>query len=205
MFISLEGIDRSGKTTQANLLAEALGPETLLFREPGGTEVSERIRAILKDPAIELDERTELLLFCAARAELVTRVIAPALKEGGAVVCDRFVDSTVAYQGVGRGLGVEVVERLNELAAAGCEPDVTFLLRISAEEAVARGQLRLAQGLEDGADRFEAEGIEFQRAIVEAYDEIAARHPERVRVVDASADPDAVHAAIMAELAGVRT
>jgi dTMP kinase len=204
VFVSLEGIDRSGKTTQANRLLEALGPDALLFREPGGTEVAERIRGLLKDPEIELDQRAELLLFCAARAELVSRVIRPALEAGATVVCDRFLDSTVAYQGVGRGLGVETVERLNEFAAAGCVPELTILLRISPEVAVARGQLRLAEGVEDGSDRFEAQGIEFQRAIAAAYDEIARRHPERIRVVDATGDAEAVHAAIMAELRGVR-
>ena len=101
MFITLEGIDRSGKTTQAALLHEALGPPALLLREPGGTEVGERIRGLLKDPALELDPRAELLLFCAARAELCARVIAGAIEQGRDVVCDRFVDSTVAYQGVG--------------------------------------------------------------------------------------------------------
>ena len=128
MFVTLEGIDRSGKTTQAALLAEALGPETLLLREPGGTDAGERIRALLKDPATELDPRAELLLFCAARAELCARLVRPALEQGRDVVCDRFVDSTVAYQGAARGLGTDLVERLNEIAIAGCLPDVTVLL-----------------------------------------------------------------------------
>ena len=122
MFVTLEGIDRSGKTTQAALLAEALGPETLLLREPGGTDVAERIRELLKDPGIELDPRAELLLFCAARAELCARVVRPALEDGRDVVCDRFIDSTVAYQGAARGLGVRMVEGLNEVAIAGCSP-----------------------------------------------------------------------------------
>ena len=125
MFVTLEGIDRSGKTTQAALLREALGPDTLLLREPGGTEAGERIRDLLKDPELELDPRAELLLFCAARAELCASVIRPALDAGRDVVCDRFVDSTAAYQGAARGLGVELVEGLNEIAIAGCTPDVT--------------------------------------------------------------------------------
>jgi dTMP kinase len=197
VFVTLEGIDRSGKTTQAALLAEALGPETLLLREPGGTDAGERIRALLKDPAIELDPRTELLLFCAARAELCARLVRPALEAGRDVVCDRFVDSTVAYQGVARGLGTELVESLNEIAIAGCVPDVTVLLRIDPQNAEARGQQRLARGGADGIDRFEEQGIEFQRLVAVAYDDLVALHPERIAVVDADGSPDNVHARVM--------
>ncbi|HXE99380.1 MAG TPA: dTMP kinase [Solirubrobacterales bacterium] len=197
MFVTLEGIDRSGKTTQAVLLAEALGPETLLLREPGGTDAGERIRALLKDPAIELDPRTELLLFCAARAELCAQLVRPALEAGRDVVCDRFVDSTVAYQGVARGLGTELVESLNEIAIAGCVPDVTVLLRTDPQNAEARGQQRLARGGADGIDRFEEQGIEFQRLVAVAYDDLVARHPERIAVVDGDGSPDNVHARVM--------
>ncbi len=170
MFVTLEGIDRSGKTTQATLLARALGPDTVLLREPGGTDVAERIRGLLKDPGIELDPRAELLLFCAARAELCARVIGPALDQGRDVVSDRFIDSTVAYQGAARGLGVEVVEQLNEVAIAGRPPHLTVLLRIDPDRAEARGQQRLAAGGSDGSDRFEGEGIGFQRAVAAAYE-----------------------------------
>lgn len=198
MFITLEGIDRAGKTTQAKLLARALGEDTLLLREPGGTEAGERMRELLKDPGIELDPRAELLLFCAARAELVARVIRPALAAGGDVICDRFVDSTVAYQGVGRGLGVELVERLNEAAVGDTLPDRTILLRIDPEEAARRGQQRLATGVEDGSDRFEGEGPDFQRAIAIAYDELAKRHSDRFAVVDAGGGVEEVHAEVLA-------
>jgi dTMP kinase len=197
MFVTLEGIDRSGKTTQAALLTEALGPATLLLREPGGTEVGERIRGLLKDPATELDPRSELLLFCAARAELCARLVRPALDQGRDVVSDRFVDSTVAYQGAARGLGTDTVERLNEIAIAGCLPDVTVLLRIDPAGAAARGQQRLAQGGAVGADRFEGEGIDFQRLVAAAYDDLAARHPERIVVVDAQGEVAEVHARVM--------
>ena len=196
MFITLEGIDRSGKTTQAGLLADALGAQ--LLREPGGTEAGERMRALLKDPGVELEPRAELLLFCAARAELCARVIAPAIAAGRDLVCDRFIDSTVAYQGAGRGLGVEVVERLNEVAIAGCVPELTLLLRIDPETAEARGQQRLAAGQPDGADRFEAEGAEFQRRVATAYDELAERHPERIVAVDATGAPEEVHGRVLA-------
>jgi len=204
VFVTLEGIDRSGKTTQAALLAAALGPETLLLREPGGTEVAERIRELLKDPAVELDSRAELLLFCAARAELCARVVRPALDDGRDVVCDRFIDSTVAYQGATRGLGVRVVEGLNELAIAGCSPHLTVLLRIDPERAEARGQQRLAAGQADGSDRFEGEGIQFQRAVAAAYDELAERHPERIVTIDAESSVDRVHDRVMEVVAAAR-
>ena len=197
MFITLEGIDRSGKTTQAAMLAEALGPETLLIREPGGTEMAEKVRSLLKDPALEMGDVAELLLFSAARADLVERVIEPARADGRDVVCDRFVDSTAAYQGAARGIGVDVVEDLMALVVGSCMPDVTVLLRVNADAAHARGQQRLAAGEEDGSDRFESEGVEFQRAVADAYDELAKRHPERIVVVDGEGDPGEVHKRVM--------
>ena len=122
MFITLEGIDRSGKSTQAKLLAAELGPETLLLREPGGTKLGERVRELVKDPALDVDPMAELLLFCAARAELVAEVIRPALDDGRTVVCDRFSDSSVAYQGHARGLGDEIVREACALATGGSSP-----------------------------------------------------------------------------------
>jgi dTMP kinase len=207
VFVTLEGIDRSGKTTQAALLRDALGPGTLLLREPGGTDVGERVRELLKNPGTELDPRAELLLFCAARAQLCASVVRPALEEGRDVICDRFIDSTAAYQGAARGLGVELVEGVSEIAIAGCRPDLTLYLRIEPGDAEARGQQRLAAGAEDGSDRFEGEGIELQRAVAAAYDEIAERHSDRITVIDADGSVDEVHERVMAavrEAAGRR-
>ena len=197
MFISLEGIDGSGKTTQAKLLAQALGEQTVTVREPGGTPTGERIRQLLKDPSIDLDPLAELLLFCAARAELVSQVVLPARDRGRDLVCDRFSDSSVAYQGVARGLGVERVEEICDLATGGVWPDLTILLRIDPERAVGRIGRRKA-------DRFEEEGIDLQRRVAEGYDEVARRHPERVSVIDAEGDRDAVHRLVLSEVQGVR-
>lgn len=198
MFIALEGVDGSGKTTQAARLAEALGPETVLVREPGGTAAGERIRDLLKDSAVRLDPMAELLLFCAARAQLVEEVIRPALEAASTVVCDRFGDSSVAYQGVARGLGAERVEELCDLATGGLWPDLTVLLRLHPEVAAER---IAAEGR--AADRFEGEGMELQRRVAEGYEEVARRHPDRVRVVDASGEPDEVHGAVLAEARAV--
>jgi len=196
MFISLEGIDGSGKTSQAKLLAKALGDEVAFVREPGGTQTGERIREVLKDPKLEMDPLAELLLFCAARAELVAQVIGPAREAGRDVVCDRFSDSSVAYQGVARGLGADRVEEICDLATGGVWPDLTLLLRIDPDRAAERIGRRKA-------DRFEKEGIDLQRRVAEGYDEVARRHPERVKVIDASRDRDTVQAAVLAEVQAV--
>lgn len=199
MFISLEGIDGSGKTTQARRLAEALGPETLLVREPGGTDPGERVRELIKDPGLEVDPLAELLLFCAARAQLVNEVIVPARERGAEVVCDRFSDSSIAYQGVARGLGADRVESLCDIATGGVWPDLTFFLRLHPEVAAERVA---AEGR--AADRFEGEGLDLQKRVAEGYEVLAARHPQRVKVIDASKEPDEVHSALLAELGRVR-
>jgi dTMP kinase len=188
LFVTLEGIDGSGKTTQAELLSKALGDDTVLVREPGGTAASERIRALVADPGTELDPVAELLLFCAARAQLVAEVIRPALEAGRDVVCDRFTDSTAAYQGGGRGVSVEVAVSVNVVATGRLTPDVTVLLRIDPERAVERGL---------GDDRFESEGLEFQRRVAEAYERLARSDPGRIKVVDADGSVEEVHARVI--------
>lgn len=188
MFISLEGVDGSGKSTQARLLAEALGPETLTIREPGGTDAAERIRSLLADPGLEIDPFAELLLFSAARADLVERVIRPALKAGRDVVADRFADSSVAYQGGARGLGTSHVLSLVDMTIDGLWPDLTILLRLDPETGLGRAE---------GDDRFEAEGLDLQRAVAEAYEEIALIARDRVVVVDATGTADEVHERVM--------
>jgi dTMP kinase len=188
LFISLEGVDGSGKSTQAGLLVEALGAETVAIREPGGTDAAERIRDLLADPAVALEPLAELLLFLAARADLTERVIRPALEAGRTVVSDRFSDSSVAYQGAARGLGVGEVIGLCDTATDGLWPDLTLLLKVEPE---------LGLGRADGRDRFESEGVELQRAVARAYEEIAIIASDRVTVIDADGTVDAVHERVM--------
>jgi dTMP kinase len=195
VFISFEGIDGSGKSTQARLLAEALGPQTLRIREPGGTGAAERIRELLADPALEIDPFAELLLFSAARADLVAREIAPAVEAGRDVVADRFADSSVAYQGGARGLGTSHVLSLVDMTIDGLWPDLTILLRVDPE---------IGLGRADGEDRFEAEGVELQRAVAEAYDEIAQIASDRVVLVDGEGTVEEVHERVMAVVDGRR-
>ena len=189
MFVTLEGIDRSGKSTQAALLADALGDGAVAVREPGGTAAGERVRDILKDPDVELCAEAEALLFAAARAELVRQVIRPALDAGRTVICDRFLDSSLAYQGAARDMGSDTVRAVNAPAVGDLVPDLTVLLWLDLAAAAERGA-------ED--DRFEREGQALQRAVADAYAELAAAEPDRFVRVDAARDPQAVHADVLA-------
>lgn len=188
LFISLEGVDGSGKSTQARLLVEALGEGTVAIREPGGTEAAERIRELLADPGLELEPLAELMLFLAARADLTERVIRPALDAGQIVVADRFSDSSVAYQGAARGLGVGEVIGLCEAATDGLWPDLTLLLRIDPATGLGRA---------GGEDRFEQEGLALQQQVATAYDEIAQIASDRVVVIDASGSVEEVQERVL--------
>ena len=179
LFVTFEGIDRSGKTTQARLLCEKLGDDALGVREPGGTPVGEQVRDLLKDPAIELTPEAEALLFAAARAELVAEVIRPALERGAVVLSDRYLDSSLAYQGGARGLGRDPVEAVNRFATGGLLPDLVVLLDLDPADGLARRAR--------DPDRIEAQDIDFHRRVREAFRDLAAADPGRFAVIDATA------------------
>ena len=186
MFITFEGIDGSGKSTQITLLKERLeksGKKVEVFREPGGTMVSERIRELLLDPGVEIDPFAELLLFSAARAQLVASKIRPALKEGHIVICDRFFDSTTAYQGAGRNLGsIDWMMRFHDKVTGGLIPDRTYWLSIP----VALGLERRRERSGDNQDRMEKTGEAFFHKVVSAYTELARLYPARFLKLDAT-------------------
>jgi dTMP kinase len=182
MLITFEGIDGCGKSTQARLLAERLsddGIETILVREPGGTELSEHVRDIVLNRQFDhpLSHTSELFLFAAARAQLVKEVILPALERNAIVICDRFTDSTIAYQGFGRGLPLAHVEHVNQLAADELTPDMTFLMDVPLETAINR-----RKGM--GDDRMESESRTFFGHVVQGYMYLAKEHPDRIHVID---------------------
>lgn len=180
--ITIEGLDGAGKSTLATALVEAItarGVRAELLREPGGVMLSERIRDLVKDPALEVGARAEALLYAAARAELVDERVGPLLEDGSWVLLDRFVDSSLAYQGGGRGLGIEQVRAINALATGGLTPDRTLLLRISPTTGRDRQQTR---GTEP--DRLEREGEPFFQAIAAAYEQLAQGEPQRIRPID---------------------
>ena len=196
MLITVEGLDGAGKTTLIAALARELegrGEPVLVLREPGGVEVSERIRALLADPGLQIDPRAEALLYAAARAQLVAEQLRPLLEEGDTVLLDRFVDSSLAYQGAGRGLGVDEIRALNEFGTGGLRPDRTLLLRIDPAAGLARISDR-------PADRLEREDGGFFASVAAAYDELAAAEPDRIAVIDASQPPEAVLADALAAL-----
>jgi dTMP kinase len=194
MFVSFEGLDGSGKTTQVERLRAALeaeGREVVTAREPGGTELGERIRELV----LHGDEMTpwaEALLYAAARAELVAEVIQPALARGADVLLDRYLDSSVVYQGIARGLGLDEVLELNLLAVGGLLPDRTFVLTIEAGHALGR--------VGEGPDRIEREDAGFHADVAEGYERLAALFPERVVLLDGTLDPDTIAARILDEL-----
>lgn len=201
-FITLEGGEGVGKSTQIRALAAALaahGIEVVATREPGGSAGAEAIRTLLMEGADDRwDARSEALLFAAARADHVARTIRPALERGAWVLCDRFVDSTRAYQGGGGGITDADIMALHGFGSQGLLPDRTFLLTVSAEEAARRLSVRDA----DGADRMGSKPADYQTRLAARFVDMAAAEPDRWRVIDADAPAEAVTAAILAELAG---
>jgi dTMP kinase len=185
VFVSFEGADGSGKSTQAELLRAALagdGRDVVLTREPGGTELGEAVRALVLDGP-EMGAWAEATLFAASRAEHVEEVIRPALDRGADVVCDRYVDSSLAYQGIARGLGVDSVLQLNLAVTGGLLPDVTFLLLLDPG---------VAAGRQVEPDRLEREGTVLQAKVDSAYRQLAERFPERIVTIDATGDPETI-------------
>lgn len=193
LFISLEGPDGSGKTLQMDLLEKALkeaGYSVVRSREPGGTPISEKIRDLILDPANkEMDARTEAYLYAASRAQHVAQLIRPALAEGKIVLLDRFVDSSMIYQGIARGLGIDEIYELNRFAIAGLEPDVTFMVYIDYEEGLRRKKAQEGHSL----DRLEKEKSDFHRMVNEGCLELARRYPHRIRLIDGARSVDEVH------------
>ena len=191
-FVAFEGADGAGKTTQARLLAEhlrGLGREVVEVREPGGTEAGEGVRALLLDGTAPLGARTEALLFAAARAQLVEDVIAPALARGATVVADRYVGSSLVYQGVVRGVGAEAVRAINDVGTGGLLPDATVLLAVTAEQAAERRDPR-------AADRIEREPIAFHRSVIAAYEDVLASGNGLLLRVDGTGDAEVIAARV---------
>lgn len=197
-FITVEGIDGVGKSTQAALIEAVLdsaGYDVLRLREPGGVKISEQIREILLDPAnVEIGDVCELLLYEAARAQLVHQVIRPALAAGKTVVCDRFYDSTTAYQAFADGLDRNMVSQANELAVDGCRPDLTLVFDLPVEDALRRRSGREAE------DRLELKGLEFQERVAAGFRAVAADEPDRVKLIDAGGSIAEVFSSVVAEL-----
>jgi dTMP kinase len=193
--ITIEGLDGAGKSTLADALASeiaARGHSVQTLREPGGVALSEHIRALVKDVSLAVSARTEALLYAAARAQLVEQRLVPLLANGEIVVLDRFVDSSLAYQGGGRHLGIGEIRAINLFATGNLQPDRTLLLRISPATGRARQRVRASSGTGDAPDRLEQEGEAFFQAIVDAYEELAQLEPLRIRAIDAEQPPEDV-------------
>ena len=193
IFITFEGVEGSGKTTQVQRLATALGPNVVLTREPGGTPIAERIRDIFLT-SDGITPMTELLLIAASRAQHVDELIRPALAANQIVICDRFIDASVAYQGYRGGIDLEFIHQLNRTATGGLMPDLTFVLDLSPEIGLQRQQ----QG-GTHRDRLDRESLESHRKVREGYLFAAKTDPDRVKVIDAAQSPDAVHTALLTE------
>lgn len=196
LFISFEGIEGSGKTTQIGLLAERLetmGHEVLITREPGGCPIADQIRRILLHPDNDnLVAKAELLLYAAARAQHVEEVILPALRGGKIVLCDRYCDATLAYQGYARGLELQLVRHLNALAAGDCQPRLTLLLDMAPKRGLNRALQRNTTTGDPAEGRFEQESLEFHEKVRQGYLKLAEHEPQRFRIIDATGPRDQV-------------
>ena len=204
MFLTVEGIEGAGKSTFLGLLENELakrGVNFLRTREPGGCALGQQIRPLLLDVSQKVSDRAELFLFLADRAQHVADTIRPALERGQWVICDRYADSTIAYQGYGRGMDPEELQSLNDYATDGLWPDITFLLDLPVEEGLGRALARNGrEGTSQSEGRFEAEALAFHQRIREGFHLRAQRWPERFRVLDATQTPDAIVAQTMQEL-----
>ena len=202
LFISFEGIDGCGKSTQADLLRsylESKGEQVELLREPGGTALSEQIREILLNPNNDkMDPSTELILLSASRAQLTREIIIPALERGNVVICDRYADSTLAYQGYGRGINLEWLEKLNTFATAGLKPDITLLVDLPVDEAFNRMQSK-------SFDRIEMEGIEFLDKVRSGYLELTDRFSKRYFMIDGMETIEEMSKKIINKIEEIRT
>jgi dTMP kinase len=205
LFITFEGVEGCGKTTQMEMLTDHLewkGKKVLAVREPGGTELGERVRSILLNIEKEetegesegLDPWAELFLYEACRVQLVSKRIKPALEEGKVVICDRYTDSTVSYQGYGRGLDIDAVRSVNTLGSMGMVPDITFVLDCAPEVGLKRAGSRI-ESIKTGPreDRFEKEDIEFHNRVRDGYLKLAGKEPDRVKVIDAEREIAVIH------------
>jgi dTMP kinase len=202
MFITLEGIEGSGKTTQSKNIVTFLqsrGRDCIMTREPGGTAIGKKIRAILLDPENnDLDPLTELLLYEADRAQHISSIVKPRLCAGKTVVCDRFCDATTVYQGFARGLDIGLIQRLHDLVLKGLKPDITILLDLPPEVGLNRAWEQIKSGARTNREiRFEKEALEFHERVRAGYLELARLEPERFRVVDAARDKDQVQKEIV--------
>lgn len=200
LFISMEGSDGSGKTTQMNLLQDELvaaGYTVSRSREPGGTRIGEKLRDLILDPEnVEMDERAEALLYAASRAQHIREVIRPAVERGEIMLCDRFVDSSLVYQGIGRELGIEDVAAINRWAIQGLLPDVTLILYIDFEEGLRRKKLQT----NDHLDRLEQAAEDFHRRVNEGYLTLAEMYPDRIILINAMRSVEEIHADVMEKL-----
>ncbi|KNZ69177.1 thymidylate kinase [Thermincola ferriacetica] len=205
-FITFEGPDGAGKTSQMKRAAQALqekGYEVILTREPGGTEIGESIRSILLDPQNRMSHRTEALLYAAARAQHVEELILPALQAGKVVLCDRFADSTLAYQGYGRGINLNLLNIVNSLAIGSLKPDLTIILDLDPQVGLNRIRNKRLAVAGETEDRIEMETVEFHQRVREGFLSIALQDPGRYKIIAAGMDEDKVFEKVMACISGV--